>query len=72
MHELVLLYVKQFLDLFERSAELDYIFFGCFMGCSNDLWFMGRDDICYYQKKEMDLIRRKYFSFDTQHSESPG
>jgi hypothetical protein len=64
MHELVLLYVKQFLDMFERSEELDYVFFGCFMGCSDSLWYMGRNEIKYYRKKEMDLIRKKYFAFD--------
>jgi hypothetical protein len=64
MHELVLLYVKQFLDLFERSRELDHVFFGCFMGCSDSLWYMGRNEIKYYRKKEMDLMRKKYFAFD--------
>ena len=68
MHELVLPYVKQFLDMFEGSAGLDYVFFGCFRGCSNALWFIARDDIGLYRKKEMDLIRRMYFSFDMQAS----
>jgi hypothetical protein len=66
MNELVLLYVKQFLDLFERSPDLDYVFFGCFKGCSETLWFMGRDDISCYRKKEMDLLRRNYFAFDAK------
>lgn len=64
MHELVLFYVKQFLDLFERSEELDYVFFGCFMGRTDSLWYMGRNEVKYYRKKEMDLIRKKYFAFD--------
>jgi hypothetical protein len=66
MHELALPYVKQFLDLFERSADLDYVFLGCFTGCSNALWFIGREDIGLYRKKEMDLLRRMYFSFDVR------
>lgn len=70
MHELVLLYVKQFLDLFERSEELDHVFFGCFMGCSDSLWYMGRNEIKYYRKKEMDLIRKKYFAFDVSKYET--
>jgi len=70
MHELILFYVKQFLDLFERSEELDYVFFGCFMGCSDSLWYMSRDEIKYYRKKEMDLIRKKYFAFDVAKYES--
>lgn len=69
MHELVLPYVKQFLDMFERTTELDYVFFGCFMGCSDALWFLSRDDIGLYRKKEMDLLRRMYFSFNMQNSE---
>ena len=70
MHELILFYVKQFLDLFERSEDLNYVFFGCFMGCSDSLWFMSRDEIKYYRKKEMDLIRKKYFAFDVAKYES--
>lgn len=69
MYELVLFYVKQFLDLFERSEELDHAFFGCFMGCSDSLWYMGRNEIKYYRKKEMDLIRKKYFAFDVAKSD---
>lgn len=64
MQELVLGYVKQFLDLFEKSPKLDYIFSGCFKGRSNSLCFIRGEDIPYYRKNEIDLLRRNYFTFD--------
>ncbi len=68
MNELVLFYVKQFLDLFENSPSLDYVFFGCFKGCSETLWFMDRETIDCYRKKEMDLLRKNYFAFDMKNN----
>jgi hypothetical protein len=64
MQELVLGYVKQFLDLFEKSPKLDYVFSGCFKGRSNSLYFIRGEDIPYYRKNEIDLLRRNYFTFD--------
>jgi|GEM_PF-6974210 len=69
MSELVLLYVKQFLDLYENAPGLDYVFFGCFKGCSDSLWFMSREDIKCFRKKETDLMRRNYFAFDVKNFE---
>ena len=64
MEEIVLFYVKQFLNLFEASRQLDYVFFGNFKGRSDGLWFMGREDISCYRKKESDILRKNYFAFD--------
>ena len=66
MQELMLGYVKQFLDLFENSPKLDYVFTGCFKGRSNSLCFIRREDTAYYRKKEIDLLRRNYFTFDVK------
>ena len=66
MHELTLGYVKQFLDIFENSPKLDYIFCGCFRGCSDSLWFIRREDIPRYRENEIDLLRRNYFTFDVK------
>jgi hypothetical protein len=66
MDELVLFYVKQFLDLFERSPDLDYVFFGNFKGRSDALWFMSKKNIQCYRTNEMDILRKNYFSFDVK------
>lgn len=62
---IVLLYVKQFLDILETSPKVDYIFYGGSNGNKDWLWFMSRDNIKEFRKKEIDLNKKEFFYFPT-------
>lgn len=63
---LVLLYCKQFIDIFEQSTKLDYIFFGNYDAsekCFN-LNFISRNVIDDFLKKEIDLVNVEIIDLD--------
>lgn len=58
---IVLLYVKQFLDILENSDRVDYVFFGGQHFNKKCLWFMSRDNINAFRKKEINIKDKEFF-----------
>lgn len=65
---IVLLYIKQFLDLLDNSPKVDYIFYGGFNGNTDWLWFMSRENIIEFRNKEIDLDTSEFFYFPNPQS----
>lgn len=53
--ELNLLHIKQFLDIFERSDQVDFVVFGGYFGTEKRLFSMNRTAIPLFREGEIDL-----------------
>jgi hypothetical protein len=62
---LQILQIKEFLDLFEESKEIDYILFGLFNGSNYEMFFTSRENINLWRETEITLDSIKFFNFPT-------
>lgn len=62
--ELVLLYSKQFLNIFEDSKKLDFVLFGGLFGEKNRLFYIDRSMISTYKLSEIDLDKIEFLKLN--------
>lgn len=51
----ILLHSKQFLDIFEKCNDLDFVLFGFYVSSDYHLWYISKSSIGDYRQNEIDL-----------------
>ena len=61
-----ILYAKEFLDLFDRTPQLDFVIFSFTKSSyqNNDIFFISHNTIKDYRKKEIEVSKIPHFLFE--------
>ena len=61
-----MLYTKEFLDLFEKNPQLDFVIFSITKGQDNGSFFISRNTIDDYRKKQIEVAKIEHFLFEDE------